>query len=64
MTTLTVVKDVRDLETDLIGEQDLDKDGLAKLNQFKDLLDKMTMLDPAKRITCSDAIKHPFIVEK
>ncbi len=61
---MTIIKHTRDLEAELIGEQDLDKDDLRKVQQFRDLLDKMTLLDPTKRISSLDALKHPFIVEK
>lgn len=29
--------------------------------QFKDLLEKMFILDPDKRLTVSEALSHPFI---
>lgn len=32
-----------------------------KLAQLVDLLEKMTVLDPDRRITPKDALKHPFI---
>lgn len=31
---------------------------------FKDLLDKMFVLDPDKRLTVSQALSHPFITGK
>ncbi|ONM02398.1 Protein kinase superfamily protein [Zea mays] len=34
------------------------------LSSFKDLLDKMFILDPEKRITVSQALSHPFITGK
>lgn len=34
-----------------------------KLTQLKELLDRMLMLDPAQRISISDALKHDFIQE-
>lgn len=64
ITTLSVVKVTRDLRAELLGEQELDKDGMRKLEQFRCLLDAMTMLDSSKRISCNEALKHPFVVEK
>lgn len=49
---------------ELLGDQELDREGFKKLEEFRQLLDHMTSLDPAKRITCGDALKHPFITEK
>lgn len=34
---------------------------LKLLTSFVDLLDKMLMLDPAKRISVRDALLHPFL---
>lgn len=34
------------------------------LADFKDLLDKMFVLDPDKRLTVSQALSHPFITGK
>ncbi|VDN57618.1 unnamed protein product [Dracunculus medinensis] len=64
VTTLSVVKVTRDLEIELLGEQELDKQGMKKLEQFRSLLDAMVTLDSSKRITCGEALKHPFVIEK
>jgi serine/threonine-protein kinase PRP4 len=34
------------------------------LSSFKDLLDKIFVLDPAKRISVEQALSHPFITGK
>jgi len=31
-----------------------------RINFFKDLLEKMFVLDPTKRISVSNALSHPF----
>jgi len=36
-------------------------DDIKKLKEFADLLDKIFNLDPAKRITVAECLKHPFI---
>ena len=54
----------RDLYPYLVGDTrptDVEK---RKLLQFKDLLEKMLTLDPERRISPSEALKHPFIVDK
>lgn len=35
-----------------------------KLIQLKELLDRMTMLDASQRISVTDCLKHPFILEE
>lgn len=35
-----------------------------KLKQLADLLEHMLDLDPEKRISPTEALKHPFIVER
>lgn len=64
ITILPTIKPSKDFMSDLVGEQKLDREGYTKLTQFRNFLDQMTVLDPSKRITCSDALKHPFIAEK
>ncbi|KAL3089210.1 hypothetical protein niasHT_021154 [Heterodera trifolii] len=64
VTVLTNIKLLRNLSAELSGDQELDRDGFAKVDHFRSLLEQMTALDPSKRISCSDALKHPFIVEK
>lgn len=41
--------------------QRLDEKNMKKLQQFKDLLDKMLMIDPEKRISPKEALQHDFI---
>lgn len=36
---------------------------VKKAKQFADLVEKMTALDPERRITPHDALQHPFVVE-
>lgn len=49
---------------ELKGSQKLDAGHAKKCEQLKDLLDKMLMLDPSKRISLNEALLHPFITEK
>lgn len=53
-------KDIGSLVT---GQGTTDED-LKMLGNFKDLLDKIFMLDPEKRLTVSQALSHPFITGK
>ena len=54
----------KDLLADLIGYQRLPEDQLRKVMQLKDLLERVMMLDPSKRISINQALMHPFIQEK
>lgn len=51
----------KDFGTLIVGSPGEDPKMLAN---FKDLLDKIFMLDPDKRITVSQALSHPFITGK
>lgn len=53
----------RDLLGELTTDSQLTSGQLKKVHQFKDILDKMLMLDPTKRIALNDALTHPFIRE-
>ncbi|KAK7574256.1 hypothetical protein V9T40_011447 [Parthenolecanium corni] len=61
MTTITAN---RDLHSELVGSQRLPDDQAKKVQQLKDLLEKILMLDASKRVAINQALMHPFIVEK
>jgi serine/threonine-protein kinase PRP4 len=61
---VSVIKPTRDLQQELIAQQNLPEDQVRKVTQLKDLLDKMFALDPAKRISLNQALAHPFIQDK
>lgn len=61
---MPVIKPIRDLQTELIAQQNLPDDQIRKVTQLRDLLDKIFALDPAKRISLNHALAHPFIQEK
>ncbi|KAK6042666.1 hypothetical protein COOONC_19829, partial [Cooperia oncophora] len=58
VTVLSNIRITRNLELELLGEQDLDRDGISQVHSFRSLLEQMLILEPAKRITCGEAIKH------
>jgi serine/threonine-protein kinase PRP4 len=53
----------RDIGSLLSGHGTADEDP-KMLSNFKDLLEKIFMLDPEKRLTVSQALNHPFITGK
>ncbi|KAI1454357.1 kinase-like protein [Annulohypoxylon moriforme] len=63
--TLAVVKPTRDLRTRLLaasgGMNDVES---RDLNHFVDLLERCLTLNPDKRITPTEALKHPFFTTK
>lgn len=61
---LPVIRPSRDLQTELIAQQNLPDDQIRKVTQLRDLLDKVFALDPVKRISLNQALAHPFIQEK
>lgn len=61
---MTNINVTRDLQEELIGRQRLPEDQLRKVGHLKELLEKILMLDPAKRISINQALTHPFIQEK
>ncbi|XP_055688282.1 serine/threonine-protein kinase PRP4 homolog [Lutzomyia longipalpis] len=60
----SVIKATRDLQQELIADQNLPDDQHRKVTQLKDLLEKLFVLDPAKRISLNQALAHPFIQDK
>ncbi|XP_030560973.1 serine/threonine-protein kinase PRP4 homolog isoform X2 [Drosophila novamexicana] len=61
---MPVVKPTRNLQQELIADQNLPDDQHRKVTQLKDLLENMFALDPGKRISLNQALMHPFIQEK
>ncbi|KFY28153.1 hypothetical protein V493_03079 [Pseudogymnoascus sp. VKM F-4281 (FW-2241)] len=60
--TLALAKPTRDLRTRLAsGAKGLPDDEMKELNLFIDLLDKCLALNPEKRCTPAEALKHPFL---
>lgn len=64
VTVMSSINPTKDLLADLIGYQRLPENQLRKVSQLRDLLEKMMMLDPVKRLSLNDCLKHPFIQEK
>ncbi|CAM6006134.1 unnamed protein product [Sphagnum balticum] len=64
LTTLINIKPTRNLLHELVGTQDLTEAGRKKVHELKDLLEQMLQLDPTKRISINDALKHAFIAER
>ena len=62
--SMPVVNKSRNLDTELIGGNKLPEDQLRKVTQFRDFLDKIHTLDPAKRISLNECLSHPFIQDK
>ena len=46
------------------GQRFSSEDMKRKVGQLKDLLDKIFMIDAAKRISLNQCLTHPFIIEK
>ena len=61
---MSTLNPTRDLQKELIGNQDLPADQLKKVGQLKDLLDRIFTIDATKRVTPSQALAHPFISDK
>ncbi|KAH9430087.1 hypothetical protein MCOR02_009806 [Pyricularia oryzae] len=63
--TLAAIKPTRDLRTRLLAASAGMTDTEAKeLNLFHDLLDRCLHVNPDKRITPADALKHPFFTAR
>lgn len=61
---MSTISTSRDLHAELVGNQHLPDDQARKVNQLRDLLDRVLALDSAKRIPLNQALTHPFIHDK
>ena len=62
--TLAFSKPSRDLRTRLMSaSKGLSDPEIKELELFRDLLDRCLALNPEKRITPAEALKHPFITK-
>lgn len=60
-----MVKPTRDLRTRLMAASSgMDEVEAKQLNLFHDLLDRCLALNPDKRVTPAEALKHPFFHDK
>ncbi|KAG6009297.1 hypothetical protein E4U21_002901 [Claviceps maximensis] len=63
--TMAVIKPTRDLRTRLnVASTGMNEAEARLLNHFIDLLEQCLALNPDKRITASEALKHPFFTSK
>ena len=60
---MSAINPSRDLLSMLRGSQQLDDKQSKKVSQLRDLLDRCFILDPAKRMSVTQALVHPFVVE-
>lgn len=62
MRTLNFTKPTRDIKTRLLANaKGMDDVEIKELNLFVDLLDRCLSLNPDKRCSPAEALKHPFI---
>jgi len=61
---MPVVNKVRNLDSELTGGSKLPEETMRKVSQFRDFLDKIHMIDPAKRISLNECLTHPFIQDR
>jgi len=60
---LNLTKPTRDLKTRLTANvKGMDDSEVKELNLFVDLLDRCLNLNPDKRCTAAEALRHPFIL--
>lgn len=60
---LSITRPIRDLRTRLVSvSRGLTDVETKELNLFIDLIDRCLALNPEKRCTPSEALKHPFIL--
>ncbi|CAF3809804.1 unnamed protein product [Adineta steineri] len=64
ITTVTNINATRHLLSLLVGHQRLPDDQMKKVVQLHDLLDKILVFDPQKRLNIKQAFEHQFIQER
>jgi serine/threonine-protein kinase PRP4 len=60
MRLVQITKPSRDLTSTLMKAKDA-KDDRLMVQALADLLDKIFVLDPTKRLTVKEALHHPFV---
>jgi serine/threonine-protein kinase PRP4 len=63
-TVMKYTTPTKDLMEMLTGKHKLNEDSRRKVQQLRELLEKMLVLDPQKRATVNVCLTHPFISEK
>lgn len=61
---MSTINAIKDFTESLIDSHKVEEDLKRKVAQFKDLMDKLIMLDPSKRLAVNQALAHPFITER
>eukprot|EP00730_Choanoeca_flexa_P004980 TRINITY_DN11856_c0_g1_i1.p1 TRINITY_DN11856_c0_g1~~TRINITY_DN11856_c0_g1_i1.p1 ORF type:complete len:776 (+),score=231.15 TRINITY_DN11856_c0_g1_i1:4638-6965(+) len=64
ITRLKLAQATTDVKSALLRNHKLTSAEAPHFANFCDLLEKMLMVDPDKRITAKEALKHPFVVNK
>eukprot|EP00112_Aurelia_sp_Birch-Aquarium-sp1_P011169 Seg2353.3 transcript_id=Seg2353.3/GoldUCD/mRNA.D3Y31 product="Serine/threonine-protein kinase PRP4" protein_id=Seg2353.3/GoldUCD/D3Y31 len=64
ITTISNIQGKDLMEVLVGGQRFASEDMKRKVGQLKDLLDRIFMIDAAKRISLNQCLTHPFIVEK
>jgi len=61
---MPVVNKTRHLDSELSGGNKMSEEQHRKVGQLKDFLEKVHLLDPAKRISLNQCLTHPFIQDR
>lgn len=64
VTVMSTISPSKDLLAEMVGYHRLPEDQQRKVTQLRDLLEKLLVTDPSKRISINQALSHPFIQEK